>query len=433
MIGLQPEATGHRLPTLRQAGGIAPTAIRPRFAPLRNQGTLSNPGADFLAGIWGNGGPLGQKVNEFTAMGIATVFACVGYLSDILGTLPLELYKGKGAGRKVAERHPARVVMTIRPNREMTPSDVRCTMAANYALHGNAYARLIYDNGGRIAEIWPIPSRRVSLLRSNGFPSYRVQTDTGSEMVEYANMLHIRGLSFNGMSGIGPLHFGANLIGLAQALEDNAGSFFANGSRPGMIYSVAPGVVLTDVQRAALREQLNALHQGVENFYRTMVMEGGGKVDYARSSNDTSQFDEIAIRTNQEICRFFGVPPHKVGILDKATFSNIEQQQIQAVQDRFLPMCVRWEQAYSGALLSREELSTHEFKHDLNGMMRGDSAAKSASYVAGLTNGYYTPNEVRKWEELPPVHGGDEPYRPLNLTPVDPTKTPPPQPKAIPT
>ncbi len=414
--------------TLREAG-ISLSGMRPRFAPVRNEGNLANPGSDFLSAIFGNAGPLGQKVNEFTAMGISTVFACVGYLSDILGTLPLDLYKGKGSARMVAERHPARVAMTIRPNREMTPAVLRCTMAANYALHGNAYAKLIYDNGGRIAEIWPLPSKRVTLLRSNGFPYYRVQTDAGVEFINFEKMLHIQGLSFNGMLGIGPLQLAANLIGLAQALEDNAGRFFANGSRPGMIYSVAPGITLTEPQKQSIKEQLNSAYQGVENFFKTMVLEGGGKMEMVRSSNDSSQFDEISIRTHQEICRFFGVPPHKVGILENATFSNIEQQQIQAVQDKFLPMCVRWEQAFSGALLSGDELFTHEFKHDLNGMMRGDSAAKSASYVSGINNGYYTPNDVRKWEELPPLPGGDKARIPLNLGLMD---APAPEPKPIP-
>lgn len=360
-------------------------------------------------------------------MGISTVFACVGYISDILGTLPLELYRGTGASRVVAEKHPARMAMTLKPNREMTPADLRCTLAANFALWGNAYARLVWDKGGRIAEIWPYASRHVTILRRNNFPVYRINTDEGLKEYGYDQILHLKGLSFDGMRGIGPLGMGANLIGLAQALEDNAGRFFSNGSRPGMIYTAGAGngiAPLTEQQRQAIKEQLLSLQTGVENAYKTLVLEGGGKIDFARVNNDHSQFDQIAIRTSQEICRFFGVPPHKVGILDKATFSNIEQQQIQAVQDKFLPMCAKWEQAYAGALLGREDLFTHYFKHDLNGMLRGDSTAKNASYVSGLTNGYFTKNEVRAWEELPPIEGGDVAVHPLNLTPVDPAKQP---------
>lgn len=409
------------LPTLREAG-ISLAGMRPRFAPVRNEGNLRNPGEDFLASIWGGFGPLAAKVTTISALGLSTVYACVDYLASILGTLPLDLYVRTEAGRKAATSHAARMVMTLRPNREHTPSDVRCTLAYNYFLFGNAYLQLVFNRGGEIAEVWPRRTQDVTLMRRNGFPAYRVVTAEGGQEIGFDRMLHLRGMTFDGFRGMGPMGLAKNLIGLAQTLEDNSARFFANSSRPGMIYTAAAGAGipgLTEPQRASMKEQLSAIHQGVENAYKTIVLEGGGKIEYARTNNDQSQFDEIARRTNQQICQFFGVPPHKVGILDNATFSNIEQQQIQAVQDKFLPLCVRWEQAFGGALLTLKERQTMEFKHDLNGLMRGDSAAKSASYVAGLNNGYYTVNDVRRWEELPPVEGGDVPYRPLNMTPLN--------------
>ena len=148
----------------------------------------------------------------------------------------------------------------------------------------------------------------------------------------------------------------------------------------------------------------------------------------ARSSNDTSQFDEIAKRTHQQICQLFGVPPHKVGILDHATFSNIEQQQIQAVQDLFLPWCKRWEEAFDGALLGDAELGTYYFKHNLNGILRGDVAARYASFSTALQNGIMSINEVRGLEDLDPIEGGDVHVRQLNMADINTPAAAPAQP-----
>ncbi len=251
------------------------------------------------------------------------------------------------------------------------------------------------------------------------FPEYLVSGDGAiKQTLHFGEMLHLRGMSSDGLKGQGPIGMVANLIGLAQALEDNSSRFFANGSRPGMVYAAAEGVVLTPEQRTALREQLNAAYQGVDNFFKTMVLEGGGKVEFPRASNDSSQFDEIAQRTHGQICQVFGVPPHKVGILDKATFSNIEQQQIQAVQDLFLPWCKRWEEAFGGALLLPDEQETHYFKFNLSGILRGDVAARYEAYSTGLQNGIYSINEVRALEDLDPIKGGDTHVRQLNMTDI---------------
>ena len=403
--------------TLREAG-VSQTGIRPRFAPIRNETSLTNPGSEFLAAIMGNSGPLGAKVNEITALGVSTVYACVHYIAQIVSTLPLELYVQKGDSRTPAVGHPARRVMRTRPNPIMVSSDVRYALAFNQALHHNAYAQLVYDRAGRIAEIYPLRTRNVSMTMRGNFPRYTVTSDSGSKELGFDKILHLRGMSPDGLKGQGPISLCANLIGLAQALEDNSSRFFSNGSRPGMVYTAAPGVNLTEQQRNALKDQLNSAYQGVDNFFRTMVLEGGGKMEMTRSANDSSQFDEIAKRTHQQICQVFGVPPHKVGILDNATFSNIEQQQIQAVQDLFLPWCKRWEEAFAGALLLPSEQDNHYWKHNLNGLLRGDAAARFSAYSTGLQNGIYSINEVRGYEDLDPIEGGDTHVRQLNMTDI---------------
>lgn len=409
----------------------APLATRPRFAPVRNEGTLQAPGADFLAALGIGSTGMSAKVNEMTALGVSTVFACVDYIARIISTLPVELYRQTAQGKQIATGHAARRVVKFRPNPIMVPSDVRYALAYNQALHGNAYAQLVFNRLGEPMEMYPIRPRNVQMTLLNNFwPQYQVSGDgTRTQTLNFDEMLHLKGMTPDGLKGQGPLGVVSNLIGLAQALEDNAGRFFANGSRPGMIYSAAPGIVLTDTQRTALREQLESAYKGVENFFKTMVLEGGGKVEMTRSSNESSQFEEITQRTHQQICQVFGVPPHKVGILDNATFSNIEQQQIQAVQDLFLPWCKRWEEALGGALLEPGEQEAFYFKFNLSGILRGDVVARYQSYSTALQNGIMSINEVRALEDLDPVEGGDTHVRQLNMADITAPPPEPPEPR----
>ncbi len=388
--------------------------MRPRFAPVKNEGNLINPGEDFLA-AFGPLSPLGAKVNALTALGVSTVFACVNYIASIVSTLPIELYKKlPGGGRVEVDDHPARIMLKVKPNPYSVPSDVKYCLAWNQALHGNAYAILAFDRLGRAAMMKPLMSRNVTMTIKGGFPNYRV---AGEEREEYSfsEILHLRGMTPDGVTGYSPMALTSGLIGLAQTLEENAGRFFANSSRPGMVYTVAPGINLTEPQREAIRDQLRKAYEGVENAYKTLVVEGGGDVKMARANNDASQFDEIAKRTHQQICQVFGVPPHKVQILDNATFSNIEQQQIQAVQDLFRPWCFRWEEAFRGAFLAPFEMKNHFFKHNLDAVLQADIKTRNEAHSTALQNGWRCINEVRALEDLNPIEGGDTYVRQLNM------------------
>ena len=154
------------------------------------------------------------------------------------------------------------------------------------------------------------------------------------------------------------------------------------------------------------------------SLVKRLGVEEGMKLNTYGMPLDDAQFIESKKFQANEIARLFRVPPHKIGILDNATFSNIEQQQIQAVQDLFLPWCKRWEEAFAGALLLPAEQDNHYWKHNLNGLLRGDAAARFSAYSTGLQNGIYSINEVRGYEDLDPIEGGDTHVRQLNMADI---------------
>lgn len=398
-----------------------PSFFQRLFRAKPPQASLRNPDAAFLEALHGAVSLSGARVTQDSVLGVATVFACVSLLSRIISTLPLKLYERREinghAGKAEAVKHPVYDLLAHRPNPVMTSADVRGALMANLALRGNAYALIIRDRGGRPREIWPIHGSRVTVKTSVTNPNdirYHIANWQGgtSREVPFGDMIHIRGLSFTGIDGIGPMTAAREAIGLAIVLEENASQFFGNQSRPGMILeSTAP---LTEQQIKAILDQIKKEYTGKDSAYKTLIL-NGMKLAAGRTPNDTAQFDESRSRQASEICKLFGVPPHKVGILDKATFSNIEHQQIQFVVDTIGPLCEQWEQALAGALLSVEERSTHFLKHNLNALLRGDFKTRVEGYVAMITNGIMSPNEVRSLEDMDAREGGDVYLTPLNM------------------
>ncbi len=387
--------------------------------------SLKDPSQQFMDALFGDGSLSGARVGQDTAMGVCTVFACVSLLSRVMATLPLKLYERtgpEGESRKEAFAHPVSSLLGTRPNPEQTAADVRGALMANLALRGNAYAVIVRDTVGRPRQLWPVHSSRVTPYRNAvGVLFYRVTGWNASEGnpagtvkdVPFADMLHIRGVSFDGSNGLGPMIQARECIGLAIALEDNAAKFFGNQSRPGLTLEAA--APLTEQQFKAIRDQLNKEYTGTENAYKTLIL-NGLKLVSNRSSNEQSQFDETRNRQAVDVCKLFGVPPHKVGILDKATFSNIEQQQIQFVVDTIGPLCVQWEQAMAGALLTDAERSKFFLRHNLNALQRGDFATRIKGYTKMINWGIASANEVRALEDMDPREGGDVYLTPLNMS-----------------
>jgi HK97 family phage portal protein len=385
--------------------------------------SLKYPSENFLDAVFGPMSASGARVTDQTALGVATVFSCVSLLSRVMSTLPLKLYERDGEERTELPTHPVAMLLSVRPNPEQTAADVRGALMANLALRGNAYAVIVRDRVGRPAQLWP--AKQVEPYRNDREQlRYRVTQDGGRQRdVPFSDMLHIRGMTFDGGTGIGPL-MARECIGLAIALEDNAASFFGNQSRPGLLLETA--APLKEDQIKLIYDYLKKYHEGPANAYRTLIL-NGCKVASHRTTNEQSQFDETRNRQAVEVCKLFGVPPHKVGILDKATFSNIEQQQIQFAVDTISPLCVQWEQAMAGALLTDAERGRGLFlKHNLNALQRGDFQTRVNGYVQMIQNGIMSPNEVRALEDLDPREGGDVYLTPLNMSQGGKDNDPPP-------
>ena len=379
----------------------------------------------YLAWSWG-GGPAssGILVNPTTAMQSMAVYACVKVLSEGVGMLPCHLQrKDSKGGRTNATDHPLYSLLHDQPNDYQTAPEFWETVCAHMNLRGNAYAYVIRTQRGDVVELLPQnpDAVRVEML-SNYSLVYHVTLANGQTLdVGMGDMVHFRGLTLNGWLGISPIAYARESIGLALATERFGSLLFKNGAKMGGVLE-HPGK-LSDEAYKRVKETFDTATAG-DNAHKTALLEEGMKFSKISMSNDDAQFLETRRFQRAEICSLFRVPPHLVADLDKATFSNIEQQALEFATFSLMPWLVRLEKTVKRDLLRLGEQKNMALKFNTAALMRGDAKSRADYYASGILNGWLTRNEVREAETeigqaLNPLEGLDEPLQPLNMIGVN--------------
>lgn len=353
----------------------------------------------------------GVMVDEMKAMQTSAVYACVKILAETVASLPLHLYrKGKDGKNELAKEHPLYYCLYEIPNDEMTSFELREIMMTSLLLYGNAYARIIRKQG-HVTELWYLKPQYMTVERDTvtGKIKYTYSDDVANKTIIYkpSQILHIKALSVDGVKGLSPIAQAREAVGLSLATEEYGAKFFGNGARPGGVLE-HPGV-LKDPEK--LRQSWNQVYQGTKNSHKIAVLEEGMKYHTIGIAPEDAQFLETRKYQLNEICRIFRVPPHLVGDLEHATFSNIEHQSIEFVQHTIRPWIVRWEQEITKSLLDEEERTIYFARFNVDGLLRGDYKSRMEGYAVGRQNGWLSTNDIRKLEEMPLVDeelGGDD-------------------------
>lgn len=356
----------------------------------------------------GSKGDAGEIVTETSVMALSAVWGCTNLIAGTIATLPLLVYRQVNGQRTVATTHPLYRLLHDSPNYDQTAVDFWEAMQVSLELWGNAYARIIRTNGQVIALRPVTPALMMVRRLQSGGIEYSWTEDGKSFQLTDADVLHIRGFGGNPLGGLSTLQFGRNAFSLARAIDRSAGNTFANGLRPSGVLTFEN--FLKPEQREVAETTLVDKFGGAMNSGRPMVLEGGTKWQQITINPEDAQMLESRGFSVEEICRFFGVPPHMVGHTEKSTSwgTGLEQQVLGFQKFTLRRRLKRIEQAVMKQLLTDTDRSqgvTVEFS--LEGLLRGDSAARSSFYQSGLSNGWMTINEVRKLENMPPVDGGD--------------------------
>lgn len=358
----------------------------------------------------------GASVSAETSMQLGAVYACVKNISEDFAKLPFRLYRNKPSGSKeIITDHWLYRLFAVAPNDWQSPFEWREMLQGHILLRGNAFCQIVDNARGEITQLIPLHPDKVKLeMLPGGSFRWRVKDRDNQEVIlPRSSVWVIRGLSSDGYLGMSPIEVQARALGVAISSQEYARRYFANDSKPTGGWIEYPGRFADKAARQAFREAWEASQAGV-NRGRVAVLEMGMKYHDIGINNKDSQFLESRQFSRSEIAAMFRMPPHKIGDLTKATFSNIEQQSIEYGTDTLSPWCERWEASIERFLLTEEDEGI-EVEFDLRSLMRGDAASRAAYFTQGINSGWLTRNEARAIEGFDPIDGLDEPLRPLNM------------------
>jgi HK97 family phage portal protein len=376
---------------------------------------------------WFTGGvanSAGVRVDYDTALTYSAFFAGVRVISEDLAGLPLFLYERLERGKQRARTHPLYRVLHLEANPMMSSQQLRETLMGHALMWGDGVAQVVANaRTGVVEELWPLRPDRLCIKVVRTGPGqfrrvyqYRDEVNGINATLMPDEVLHIAGLGFDGARGYSVVEHAANSIGLGLATEHYGAKHFSNGSSPAGALSHPEE--LSDGARKRMRADWENMHRGIDRAHRVAILEEGVTWQQIGIPNDAAQFLETRKLQVTDMARWLRLPPHKIGDLERATFSNIEQQQIDYVTSALNIWLVRWEQAINTQLLSPAERETFFAEHLVDSLLRGDTINRFQAYAVGRQWGWLSANDVREKENENPVEGGDAYLVPLNMVPA---------------
>ena len=364
----------------------------------------------------------GRRVSPQLAMQLTAVFSCVRVLAESVGMLPCSLYEQLDRGNRRAVRERLNKLLSTKPNNYMTPQEFWELLIACLCLRGNFYAYKVKALG-EVVELLPLePSSVTPKLNSKWEPEYQVTFPDGKrDTLTQDDIWHVRIFTLDGLTGLSPIAYAKQAVGLGLATEEHGSRLFGNGA-------VTSGVLQTDQYLKddayeRLKTDFENRHQGLANAHKPMILEMGLKWQQISMTSEDAQFLETRKFQLEEICRIFRVPLHMIQNTDRATFNNIENLGIGFINYSLVPYLTRIEQRINVGLVKPSKQGIFYAKFNTGALLRGDMKSRFDAYATGINWGIYSPNECRELEELNPRDGGDIWLTPMNMT-AKPESTP---------
>lgn len=357
--------------------------------------------------IWGSGDSFaftteaGTNIDQITSMRINAFYACVLLISDTISTLPVDSFRRVDGNRIPYRPQPAWIQ---RPDVDLLRTEHYQQVLISLLLDGNAFVRIYRDQTGQVANLVVIDPSRVQVTRT---PVTRellyIIDDNNQYPVTAQEMLHITEMRKAGeLRGISRVSQLKDNLGLATALQSFASRFFAQGATTSGVIETPMG--LNREQAKELVDGFDQRHKGYKKAHKTGILTGGAKFVRTGVNPDEAQMLDSQKFAVEQIARIFRVPPHMIGITSAGamSYNSVEQQNINFVTHTLRPYIAKMEDAYSTLLPEGAFI-----RFNVDGLLRGDFATRMNGYSIGSQAGFLSVNDIRRFEDLRPVDGGD--------------------------
>lgn len=333
----------------------------------------------------------GVLVTPLQAAGMADVFSCISVIADDVARVPKSLVTIDGAGNETKIEHPLSEALTSLANPETTAFDFLHDLIWDLYLHERAFAQIERLRNGAV-HFWRLDPSRVRVDRTpSGVKRWQIIGDGGQVAATHLfdpdkpPVFELRKRS--------PIHRIKGALGLTAAIEQYGASFFANGARLSGLISVPTAT--GDTSMGKLEQLFKSLFSGAENAHKFAILKGDVKYTPFSAQNEEAQFLESRKHQRSVVCGAFRVPPHKIAELERATFSNIEQQEIEYVHG-LDPLFEAIRQALRRDVLSIRQFPRYDIRFDRSVLTTGDFATQVGAVNTAINSGAMTINDGRR-------------------------------------
>lgn len=380
--------------------------------------------ATLLDSLGGTATHAGVTVNQETAYGITAVYRCIALLAGLMGAMPMQAFRRDGAARVGVD-----LAVITDPHPDMTAFETWEFLGQSLLSWGNCYALKHRDGAGRVRELEPLHPKDVKVERKKKWitPNFAptgkrffVRNGITDRAYTPFDLLHIPGLSYDGIVGMSPIALARQSIGLGLAAEKFGARLFEDGA-------LIQGVLETDqtlqeAQAVRLKTQWREKTSGPAAHWSIPVLDSGARYKPIALPPEDVQYIETRKFTCSEAARLYGLPPHLVGDVERSTSwgTGIEQQNMQMLTFTADPFLVRIEQRVSKEVARPSDPRTY-VRYNRKALLRADTAARFMAYQRAINNGWMNADEVRSLEEQDPLPNGlgQKFYRPANLVEVE--------------
>jgi len=356
----------------------------------------------------------GILVSPENSLRLSAVWRCVNILSGVISSFKCQPFREDNQGnRTIAKDHPTYKLFKKRPNPLYTKTVYWERSITHMLLRGNHYAEIVYEKNGvdikQFNLILPTQVKNITLL--NGKLWYEIINR--QELIPMERMIHVPHLGEDLISGKSVITYAREDLGIEIARREAGGKFWQDGGDPKSVITTSQK--LTDPQRASLKETFrNAKREG-----GTIVAPYGADIKNISMTPADQEFIMSGNFSIAAICRWFGVPLHKLSELERATLNNVEQMAIEFLQDTISPMIEKIENEYETKCYTLDSESDMELEFDMNSYLRADSVARAEANTHAIQNGYKSPNEAALEDGRRAVEGGDRRFIQMNMMPLD--------------
>jgi HK97 family phage portal protein len=392
---------------LRRSGAPAPAVPAPAPVEARRsvaEAFSSDPG--LAVKIFGMGdGFTDEVVNVDTALTVPAVLCAVSFLSRTLASVPIKIYDRADDGTRArVSDDPVGGMLARAANDETTGADFRRVFWQDVFTYGRGVAFIERNRDGIPINLWPLQVSKLTIRRENRRKIYhyrdgaRVVSYTAADVIDLPFMV-----AGNGIGAVSPVYSNAITIGLTLAMMRYGGRVFRNGGIPPFSISgpiKSPG----GVGRAA-DDLMGAVKKLAAEGGNAITIPEGHELKPLGIDPEKMQMTDGRRFQIEECARIWQLPPVFLQDLTRATFSNIEEQDLHLVKH----LVSQWAGLFEAevTLKAYGRTGPRYAEHDLDGLMRGDLRTRAEARAAMIHSGQLTANEARAQDNRPPVEGGE--------------------------